>query len=132
MGCSANPWRFEGQLERLGYHVRAAWCLDGIEAIEGHRPERFYFIVQAWERPHLVASLPLDEETLEWGRLICQLSRRRFARCLERGYWPGYRDPSSGDRETAITIGLPSWAKRRLEERLDAGEFAPPIAEAAE
>lgn len=120
---SANPRAFERRVWDLGYHMQAAWYLDARHAIDGARPERFAFIVVSTEPPHLVTPVWLDAETVAWGALQNQRARQTFARCLERGEWPAYRDPEKPHVDTAFTVTLPPWAKHELEKQHGAGRF---------
>lgn len=124
---SANPRAFERRVWDLGYHMQAAWYLDARHAIDGVRPERFAFIVVSTEPPHLVTPVWLDAETVAWGALQNQRARQTFARCLERGEWPAYRDPEKPHVDTAFTVTLPPWAKHELEKQHGAGRFEPQV-----
>jgi hypothetical protein len=55
------------------------------------------------------------------NRRACEL----FARSIERGDWPGYRDPGM-TRDRAFRIGLPPWAIFQLQDRSEGGEFTVP------
>lgn len=123
---SARPDHISRQIARLGFHVRAAWYLDAIEAIEGARPERFCFIVQSVEPPHLVSVAWLENQSLLWGRLLARHARETFARCLAAKEWPGYRPAASPLTDSAFTIGLPAWSLRELQIKFERGEFNPP------
>ena len=124
-GISANPKTFARRVWDYGYHRQAAWYMDGIEAITGEKPGRFFFIVQSKEAPYAVSPCELDSETIEWGRIQNRKAIEIFARCLDRGtaaeHWPGYSDPASGLSSFVVT--LPKYATRELEERHEAGEF---------
>lgn len=123
---SANPRAFEKRVWDIGYHMQAAWYMDARACIDGERPQRFCFIVVAKDRPHLVTPIWLDDETLAWAQLQNARARRTFARCLDRGEWPGYRDHERPDVDTAFTVMLPPWARRELERQHEAGRFAAP------
>lgn len=121
---SANPDKFARSAADFGYHQQAAWCMDGVEAITGERPKKFAFIVQDKNPPHLVSVCYLDDEALEWGRILNRRALGLFARCLDADEWPGYRDDLAVD--SAFTVGLPAYTANALTKRLDAGEFADP------
>lgn len=123
--ASANPRAFAKRAYDLGYFQQAAWYLDGVEATTGRRPEHFWFVVQQKDLPHLVTVCQLDEAAIEWGRLLNRKAVEVFARCLERGEWPGYRQPDAPHVDKAFIIGLPGYAHFQLQDRDDAGEFKP-------
>ncbi len=120
---TSNPYRFSSAIDRFGYHIKAAWYCDAVEAIEGVRPTRFAFIVQAKDPPFLISIIWLEDESLEWGRLIARRSRYVFRRCLDRGEWPAYREAETPDVDSSFVIGLRPFTKRLLEERSERGDF---------
>ena len=120
---SANPVEWTDQAARLGYYARAAWYLDGAEAVLGRRPEEYWFVVPEKEAPYLVSVIGLDETALEWGRMINRRALSLFAECVQRREWPGYREPGAR-QDRAFRVSLPPWAVYRLQDRSEAGAFA--------
>jgi hypothetical protein len=123
--ASANPRVWRDQAYRLGYHARAAWYLDGAEAVTGRRPDEYWFVVVEKAPPYLVSVIAFDEMALEWGRVTNRRACQLFQRAASRGDWPGYREPQA-ERDRAFRISLPPWAIFQLQDRSDAGEFAIP------
>lgn len=113
---SAHPEDLRKSVWNFGWHTQAALYLDGIEAVTGERPEAFFYVAQEKEPPYPVTLVTLSDEALEWGRMQNRRAIRLFAECLERDHWPGYADD-------VVELGLPGWAEKRLQDRLDAGEF---------
>ncbi len=122
---NANPKKFEKAIAEFGYHQQAAWYLDGVEAVTGTRPARFAFVVVSKKAPHLVTTCWIDDEAIQWGRILNRRARGLFAWCLEHDQWPAFQPDIIGQR-AAFTVGLPHWAKTDLERRHEAGEFTPP------
>src|SRR5215212_2732080 len=122
--ASANPRTWRDQAYRLGYHARAAWYLDGAEAVLGHMPEEYWFVVVEKEAPYLVSVISFDEDALRWGRAANRKACEAFGRSAAANDWPGYRDPGQ-NHDRAFRIGLPPWALYQLQDREDAGEFRP-------
>lgn len=122
--ASANPVKWRDPAARLGYYARAAWYIDGAEAVFGKRPEEYWFVVVEKEPPWLVSTIALDEAALEWGRMVNRRALDLFAACAARGEWPGYRDPGS-DRDRAFRVGLPNWAIYQLQDKTEAGALGP-------
>jgi hypothetical protein len=113
--ANANPADFGRHAFAMGYHRRAAWYLDGIEAVTGERPRHYWFINQEVRAPYLVSVVELDWNALEAGRADNERAAELFAKCLERNDWPGYRHPDSPDNDRAFQVGLPNYAYMRME-----------------
>jgi hypothetical protein len=64
---SANPYAFSSSVKKFGYHMQAAWYLDGLKAITGDDYD-FIFVVCEKSNPHNVQSYRLSEKDLERGR----------------------------------------------------------------
>jgi hypothetical protein len=122
--ASANPRSWRDQAYRLGYHARAAWYLDGAEAVLGQMPEEYWFVIVEKEPPYLVSVVSFDTEALAWGRVANRKACELFARSAAANDWPGYREPGQ-NRERAFRIGLPPWALYQLQDREEAGAFTP-------
>ena len=121
--ASAKPAKFIRSAYDFGYHMGAAHYLDGIEAVTGHRPASYYFVVQEKTPPYLVTCLTLDPDAIEWGRIQNRKAIHIFADCLARDEWPGYADD-------VVEIGLPAYAQAELMRQDTAGKFT--IAEQGE
>lgn len=114
---SANPEHIRKDIARFGYHQQAAWYCDGIAALGLIERPTFLFVFQAKTPPYLVTCITLDEDTLEWGRMLNHKAKATFAECLRTGRWPGYADD-------IITLGLPGWESKRLQDMSDLGRLA--------
>ena len=73
----AKPWPFEQSVYRWGLDVQAAMGLAGIEAVTGHRPKRWYWVIVESEpiivdgQPrHKMACYAASERWIERGRII--------------------------------------------------------------
>jgi hypothetical protein len=122
--ASANPRSWRDQAYRLGYHARASWYLDGAAAVLGQTPEEYWFVIVEKEPPYLVSVVSFDNDALGWGRIANRKACERFAVSAAANDWPGYREPGQ-NQDRAFRIGLPSWAVYQLQDREEAGEFAP-------
>src|SRR5437764_13128894 len=122
--ASANPRSWRDQAYRLGYHARAAWYLDGAKAVLGQMPEEYWFVIVEKEPPYLVSVVSFDADALAWGRSANRKACERFAVSAAANDWPGYREPGQ-NHDRAFRIGLPPWAIYQLQDRDEAGEFAP-------
>ncbi|OCI31073.1 PD-(D/E)XK nuclease-like domain-containing protein [Oerskovia enterophila] len=98
---SADPREFARTAANLGYDVQAAHYLDGLTQAGG-TATRFLHVLVETEAPHLVSVVELDVDYLAIGRAKTRAAIDLYARCLERGEWPGY--------PTGITrIAPPRW-----------------------
>lgn len=120
---TANPEAFARHVADFGYHMREAFYMEGMRQITGDAPEKACFVVISKKPPHLVSVCWLDDEALAWGRVVARKATDIYARCLERGEWPGYRLPDALDKDQAFTISLPVWTRKGLEERRERGDF---------
>ena len=93
---------FAAQIARLGYHVQAAWYLDGLDSIAPHR-RRYVWIAVEEDSPHGIALYEPDETTLMQGRDECRQYLKTHLECLKSGVWPGY--PTE-----VRMLTLPKWA----------------------
>lgn len=118
----AHPDEFRRAVNKYGYHIQAAHTLAGIEAVTGHRPEGFRFVVQEKKPPYLVSVCALDDEALMVGAAYARRAIRIFSDCLSRDRWPGY----DGD---VCTIGLPNYAVSEYEAMEAIGLFDRPSLE---
>jgi hypothetical protein len=115
---NANPQFFGKHAYDLGYHRRAAWYLEGYEAVFGKRPDHYWFINQEIKAPYLVSVCELTLQAIQSGQEENDRAAERFARCLERRDWPGYRHPDKPDHDLAFQCDIPSWAYAQIDERL--------------
>lgn len=122
---SAHPIGFGKALWEHGYFTRAAWYLDGWEAATGQRPDEYWFVVVEKKPPYLTAVHKLPEQDIEEGRIINRIAVATFDACMSRNDWPGYR-PVGANRPRAFVTGLPSWAKYRLNDMMEAGKASQP------
>lgn len=113
---NATPEGFAKAIHNFGYHQSAAFYADGIKAIYGHYPTHWVHVVVEKEPPHCVALYELPAEDIERGRVLNRRAIDLFARCLDRGEWPGYADDP-------MAVGLPIWSRMRIDD-LDPNELA--------
>jgi len=91
-----------------GYHVQAAWYLDGWAAVGDREITGFKFI--AYEREiGLVKVHRVSSDVIQAGREEYQGLLEIYMRCVRSGEWPGYRKES-------CVWELPKWRKENNEE----------------
>lgn len=96
---------FSRTLSDYGYHIRAAWYLDGLAAIQkGER--RFFFILCEANPPYLCNWFDAHDDNglIEEGRKVYRRLLREYKAAKESNVWPGYPISDAPD-----TISLPKW-----------------------
>jgi hypothetical protein len=115
---NADPDNFGKHAYNMRYHRRAAWYLEGYEAIFGKRPDHYWFCNQEVKAPFLTSVCELDWGALEDGQAENDHAAGVFAHCLETGEWYGYRHRSKPDKDRAFTVSLPPWSMMEIDRRL--------------
>lgn len=116
-----SPAGFARAIENNGYHQSAAFYCDGLKAVFGQYPTHWLHIVVEKEAPYSVSLYELPGEDIERGRMLNRQAVEIFERCLKRGTtrecWPGYAD-------TPAPVGLPVWARRRIDDAAEATDIS--------
>lgn len=120
---TANPEAFQRKAAELGYYQKAAWQMEGMKAVTGERPRRFYFVLQSVKAPYLVSVFELDSGSIMWGDILNAKSREVFAKCLKEDRWPSYC-PLGSDTEKAFDLNITDWQERQLQKKHEMGAFA--------
>lgn len=98
----ASAHAFAKSVANFGYHIQAAFYLDGMSAATGTEFDNFIFIPVENEPPHAVAVYAADDMMIEIGRDEYRRGLAVIAECQASGEWPGYSD--------GITeLSLPAW-----------------------
>jgi PDDEXK-like domain of unknown function (DUF3799) len=119
---SAHPAAYEKQATNFGYFQSAAHYMDLIDLLygEAEQKRRFVLIVVEKSPPYVVQTYHLDDEAIQFGRMLNRRCINIFARCLETGDWPGY-----APRESPILpLHMSPWAISTINRRIDAGELS--------
>ncbi len=103
----ASPDEFERSVFKWGYYRQAAFYLDGLKAC-GLDYTRFVIVAVEKKPPHGICVFQLDEDSIDYGRKDYRSLLNVYRRCVDSGEWPGYPPQVQ-------TIGLPEWARRRLD-----------------
>jgi hypothetical protein len=114
---SADPDDLRKSIADYGYHQQAAWYCEGIRALGICPNPTFLFVFQQKTPPYLITPVVLDQTTLDWGAALNRKAKAIFAHGLRTGQWAGYADD-------IITLGLPVWATKQLEDMEALGKLA--------
>ena len=123
---SVKPEDIERTVYNLGYFAKAAWECEGIEAVTGVKPEKFYFVAQSKKPPYTVVTFELDPGDMYYGARLNRKARGIYAWCMHHNRWPGYQKSVDGPTK-AIQIQMPGWARMKLQKMDEAGELEPPL-----
>jgi PDDEXK-like domain of unknown function (DUF3799) len=100
----ADPAGFARAVWNWGYHLQAAWYMDGYAAASGLPVLGFVFLAVEQDYPHCAAAYTLDDETLQQAREENRRLLDLYAQCKRSNEWPGY--PSG-----VGILRMPAWAK---------------------
>lgn len=124
--ANANPEQFGRHAYGLGYHRRAAWYLEGAQALFGERPAHYWFCNQETKPPYLTSVVELDWAAVEAGQAENDHAAGIFAHCLHTGDWYGYRERGHLNADRAFRVSLPNYALFEIDARLGRGAATPP------
>jgi PDDEXK-like domain of unknown function (DUF3799) len=105
---SADPAAIPRAVASYGYHIQAAWYLEGVRALGLSADAAFLLVFAETAEPCPVTVVQLDTEAMAAGAALGQHACERWRDCTETGEWPGY----TTDIEL---ISLPPWTLRQLE-----------------
>lgn len=103
-----SPAGFSRAIANFGYHLSAAFYIDGLESVFGVRPTHWVHVVIEKDPPHCVAIYELPAEDIERGAALNRRAINQFHRCMSEGAWPGYSDEPT-------PVGLPIWARMNID-----------------
>jgi hypothetical protein len=108
-------------IAEFGYHQQGALICEGYHAITGKNAESFSLCFVEKAPPYCCRVVTLWHDDLIRGERQNYAAMWDFARCLEKGEWPG---PGDSDAEY---LALPEWLTKRVDhqlEKLEAAEAA--------
>jgi exodeoxyribonuclease VIII len=101
----ASPDGFRRHAYDLGYHLQAAWYVDGLATVLGCEPPAFYFVAVEKDT-RLVTVHHATHDFLQRGREAYGRALSQFEAAWESGVWPGYA-PGIHD------LDVPEWVARK-------------------
>ena len=102
-----SPFAFSRTVQRLAYHIQAAWYVDLCAEVKKFEPE-FLVIAAETSRPFICAPYVIDSEDLEIGRGLAENAYERILECMSTGVWPAYHTEPE-------PIKLPNWVYSEIE-----------------
>lgn len=97
-----------------GYAMQMALAAMGAEAVLGTTAERCALVFIQSSEPYEVIPISLNEDAMEWGRIMCRHGINKMHECLQTGEWPGIG-------AEAVTYGIPPTLMDRLVEIQNTG-----------
>ena len=97
-----------------GYQVQAALVGMACREVLGREMTSFSLVFSEKTPPHCARVVTLKPSDIELGEQQARMAIRMFARCVERGDWPG----PGGTQSDAEYIELPTWSRGRIETRM--------------
>lgn len=103
---SADLDSIQRSVYKFGYHMQAAWYLDGLQALGFADFPAFVFVFQEKTPPYLITVIELDVVAQRIGRERNRKALEIYRDCTAADHWPGH----ATDIEL---IALPGWAEAR-------------------
>ena len=80
---------FSNAIYRYGYHIQAAWYLDGLAALTGRDKWEYCIIAHTSEPPYICQAAPLDAAAVQVGRREYRTLLKQIQESESSGIWPG-------------------------------------------
>lgn len=97
-----HAYRFGGQAYALGYHIKAAIYVSGLQALTGDRP-KFKFLAIESKPPYEAAVYRATPDVLTQGGVDLDEILRKLTECERTGNWPP-------EQEEETDLILPTYA----------------------
>lgn len=111
VGQTANPRRFGKVAGEYGYHIQAAFYLDGYATAADipHEQVRWLNVIAETSAPHMVSVTEFDAEALNTGHTDYAAALDVWQHCYATDDWPGYTLTESA------VVSLPYYLTHRQE-----------------
>ena len=115
---SAEPEAISKSVARYGYIQQDAFYREGAKAVGLDPDPRFVFVFVEKTPPHLISIVELDPEAVLWGQRLNRKAIDVYRTCKATNRWPGYQDG-------VLSVSLPAWSTKQLEDAWFAGDLNP-------
>lgn len=106
---NASFKEFQKSVVKYSMHLQAAFYMDGVKISTGVEPNKFILVAIEKKAPYALSIFPLDEATIEAGRVLYKKALQTLAFCEETSTWPSYSPHPQ-------MMNLPHWAWPEEEE----------------
>lgn len=103
---------FQRSMSKWNWHLSGPHYTEVFGLAEGTEYDHYLFLVTAQDAPYQPRVYSLDPETMEAGRDLNHMLRRKVVKCLASGAWP------AGPEEIE-PVGMPYWTKNEIVEALE-------------
>lgn len=108
----ARPDAFTKAIDNYRYYVQAAFYMDVYKWATGETLQAFKFIAIEESAPHGCRVYPIDELSIEFGRMAYRTALNTYADCLAKDHWPAYAEEEQ-------EIGISNWLVGKFEESME-------------
>lgn len=109
--ATMTPDELARQVETYGYHLQAAWYLQGYREVYDVDAE-FWFVFVESAAPHAVVCVQLDDDWLAAGAAEMEALAAVWRDCEEAGVWPGPAEMAvNGEPRFPQKLSRPKWAR---------------------
>ena len=108
----ARPDAFTKAIDNYRYYVQAAFYMDVYKWATGETLQAFKFIAIEESAPHGCRVYPIDELSIEFGRMAYRTALNTYADCLAKDNWPAYAEEEQ-------EIGISNWLVSKFEESME-------------
>lgn len=98
-----------------GYFQQGALIRTAAREVLGIDRPTFTLVFVEKTAPYCVRVVTLKDNDLDRGERANRLALDTIARCIKSKQWPG----PGGDREDAISIELPEWAQKQVDDKIE-------------
>ena len=112
--ASAETFRFNSEIFKLGYYFQAGMYCEGVKiAKKLKKLPGFLFVAQEKKPPYSVNVIEVSEEVMDAGIAKFHQLMDRYHQCKVLDQWPGYVGTVPNDSY------LPTWMEREMEDEFE-------------
>ena len=110
---SADTFKFNSEIFRLGYHFQAAMYTEGVKIAKKLRKRPgFLFVAQEKDPPYSVNVIEVSEEVMNAGHFVFHDLLEKYHDCKALDVWQGYVGDVPNDSF------LPTWMQSEMEDEV--------------
>lgn len=115
-GCqSVATEDLQRSIAKFDYQGQAGLVGMGFDAVLKRPMESFTLVFVEFKEPFATRIVTLPPEDVKRGEQQMRAATDTFAECAKADQWPG----PGGEQEDAEFLGLPSWARKQIDARLE-------------
>jgi len=114
--------RVAKSIGEYNYDMRAAWYVDGLQAIV-KAPVIFIWVFVEDTYPYAVNVIQMDDDTLRIGRELYEPVVRDYLKAIETGVWNGCSYSHAMGKVAVKLGGSPEWKRKQHNAKRSRGEY---------